>query len=210
MLQGTGLQLGGCLRSAVSPTARTGSALTEDHGSSREARGSAGSNALPPPPRKAGNLPDSEQLSGDDIRSGGVITLFKMEPMLNRKPCDARAARRARTAAPERWADGANARTRRAAPHRSAASTLAVPATGRSSGGSEVVTRGFQRPRETWHMTAPSASPAIAPSTAVVDNHEDPSPLCPSAPGRKIAPRTAVFRRATAGGQAVLRAVDSG
>ena len=40
---------------------------------------------MPLPPRKAGILPDSELLSGDDIRSGGVITLVKTEPMLNRK-----------------------------------------------------------------------------------------------------------------------------
>ena len=40
---------------------------------------------LPPPPRKAGVLPDSELLSCDGIRNGGVITLFKTEPLLNRK-----------------------------------------------------------------------------------------------------------------------------
>ena len=40
---------------------------------------------VPPPPRKAGILPDSELLSGDDIRSGGVITLFNTEPLLNHK-----------------------------------------------------------------------------------------------------------------------------
>ena len=46
---------------------------------------STGYGSLPPPPRKAGVLPDSELLSGDDIRSGGVIALFKTEPLLNRK-----------------------------------------------------------------------------------------------------------------------------
>ena len=56
-----------------------------DRGLSREARGSAGYDTLPPPPRKAGILPDSELLSGDDIRQGGVITLFNTEPILNRK-----------------------------------------------------------------------------------------------------------------------------
>ena len=40
---------------------------------------------LPPPPRMAGVLPDSELLSSDDIRNGGVIALFKTEPLLNRK-----------------------------------------------------------------------------------------------------------------------------
>ena len=52
---------------------------------SREERGSAGHGTLPPPPRKAGVLPDSELLSGDGTRSGGVITLFKTGPILNRK-----------------------------------------------------------------------------------------------------------------------------
>ena len=41
--------------------------------------------SMPPPPRKAGILPDSELLSGDDIRNGGVLALFKTEPILNRK-----------------------------------------------------------------------------------------------------------------------------
>ena len=40
---------------------------------------------MPPPPPKASILPDSELLSDDDIRSGGVIELFKTEPLLNRK-----------------------------------------------------------------------------------------------------------------------------
>ena len=40
---------------------------------------------LPPPPRKAGVLPDSELVTGDDIRNGGLIGLFKTEPILNRK-----------------------------------------------------------------------------------------------------------------------------
>ena len=41
--------------------------------------------ALPPPPRKAGVLADAELLSGDTIRSLGVVAPFKSEPMLKGK-----------------------------------------------------------------------------------------------------------------------------
>ena len=85
MLQGTELQLGGGLRSAMSPVGHYGPAsqreATPNHGNrSRTELG-----ALPPGPRKAGVLPDSELLSGDEIRAGDVVTLFKTEPMLKGK-----------------------------------------------------------------------------------------------------------------------------
>ena len=84
MLQGTELQLGhgGGLRSAMAPTGQYGTGVV---GNSREARGSASYGTLPPPPRKADILPAAELLSSDDIRQGNVITLFKAEPILNRK-----------------------------------------------------------------------------------------------------------------------------
>ena len=83
MLQGTELQLGhgGGLRSAMAPVSLYGPAAAL--GAARAE--SANSGPLPPPPRKAGILPDSELLSPDDIRGGGIITLFKAEPLLNRK-----------------------------------------------------------------------------------------------------------------------------
>ena len=69
-------------RSALASASHYGPSAVEDRG--RASRGQ-GYNTLPPPPRKAGVLPDSELLSSDDIRSGGVIALFKTEPLLNRK-----------------------------------------------------------------------------------------------------------------------------
>ena len=90
LLQGTELQLGGGLRSAMSPAGRTRFAAEDGRGrgSGQEgfARGrDSALSVLPPPPRKAGILADSELLSGDDIRSMGVVTLFKTEPMLKGK-----------------------------------------------------------------------------------------------------------------------------
>ena len=82
LLQGTELQLGGGLRSALSPASHYGPATTEERG--RAARGQSNV-TLPPPPRKAGVLPDSELLSGEAIRGGGLIGLFRTEPIRNRK-----------------------------------------------------------------------------------------------------------------------------
>ena len=81
LLQGTELQLGGGLRSAMAPTARSGPPTAEERG--RDSR--FGHEVLPPPPRKAGLLADSELLSGDEIRAAGVVTLFRTEPMLKGK-----------------------------------------------------------------------------------------------------------------------------
>ena len=81
VLQGTELQLGGGLRSALSPASHYNPASAEERGGHAKSSFST----LPPPPRKAGVLPDSELLSGDAIRSGGAIALFKTEPILNRK-----------------------------------------------------------------------------------------------------------------------------
>ena len=69
-------------------------------------------------------------------------------------------ARRAPATGWGRQAVGANAPLRRAAQRRSAASTATAAATSRSSGGTEVVTRGGQRSRETWHITARLARPS--------------------------------------------------
>ena len=81
VLQGTELQLGGGLHSAMAPTSQYGPAA----GPLPTGYNSTGYNSLPPPPRKAGVLPDSELLSGEGIRNGGVISLFRTEPLLNRK-----------------------------------------------------------------------------------------------------------------------------
>ena len=77
VLQGTELQLGldGGLRSAMASASKYGP--PKGIGTSAD--------SLPPPPRKAGILPDAELISGEDIRQNGVITLFKSEPLLNRK-----------------------------------------------------------------------------------------------------------------------------
>jgi len=87
MLQGTELQLGhgGGLRSAMASASQYGTATEGSRYLGAARSESADSGALPPPPRKAGILPASELLSSDDIRGGGVITLFKSEPLLNRK-----------------------------------------------------------------------------------------------------------------------------
>ena len=86
LLQGTELQLGSGLRSAMSQARNTsmgaGGGRTSVDFADR-ARSDFG--ALPPPPRKAGLLADSELLSGDAIRALGVVTLFKTEPMLKGK-----------------------------------------------------------------------------------------------------------------------------
>ena len=83
LLQGTELQLGGGLRSTMSQahttnTSAAGSRTPADYGD----RSRAEFGALPPPPRKAGLLPDSELISGDEIRAANVVALFKTEPML--------------------------------------------------------------------------------------------------------------------------------
>ena len=85
MLQGTALQLGlgGGLRSAMAPADRYGPGMSQ---ATRDGlKGGMSMDTLPPPPRKASVLPDSELISGDDIRDGGIITLFRTEPLLNRK-----------------------------------------------------------------------------------------------------------------------------
>ena len=88
-LQGTELQLGGGLRSAMSPAGRYGPASQREAAGSRTAewldRTRSAIDALPPGPRKAGVLPESELLTGDEIRAGDVVTLFKTEPMLKGK-----------------------------------------------------------------------------------------------------------------------------
>ena len=77
VLQGTALQLGlgGDRRSAMASASKYGPPKGGEH--------SPG--PLPLPPRKAGILPDAELMSGEAIRLNGVITLFKSEPLLNRK-----------------------------------------------------------------------------------------------------------------------------
>ena len=64
----------------MSPTARTGSEQAEERGRDGQDYGT-----WPPPPRKGGILADSELLSGDAIKSLSAVSLFKTEPMLNRK-----------------------------------------------------------------------------------------------------------------------------
>ena len=81
LLQGTELQLGGGLSSAMAPASHYGPATSAERGD--HARSSY--NTFPPPPRKAGVLPEPELLSSGSIRSGGVIALFNTEPILNRK-----------------------------------------------------------------------------------------------------------------------------
>ena len=89
-LQGTELQLGGGLRSAMSPAGQYGPASQRDAAGNRTTaewsdRTRSAFVALPPGPRKAGVLPESELLTGDEIRAGDVVTLFKTEPMLKGK-----------------------------------------------------------------------------------------------------------------------------
>ena len=84
LLQGTELQLGGGLRSAMSSANQYGPA-GNNRAADLASRARSDYGALPPPPRKAGLLADSELLSGDDIRSTGVVTLFKTEPILKGK-----------------------------------------------------------------------------------------------------------------------------
>ena len=85
LLQGTELQLSSGLRSAMSSANHYGPATGAGRMADLASKTRSDYGALPPPPRKAGLLADSELLSGDDIRSMGVVTLFKTEPMLKGK-----------------------------------------------------------------------------------------------------------------------------
>ena len=87
VLQGTELQLGlgGGRRSAMASTSQYGPSSGDGTPGAHAGSGPSNYKSLPPPPRKAGILPDSELMSSDEIRQNGVITLFKSEPLLNRK-----------------------------------------------------------------------------------------------------------------------------
>jgi hypothetical protein len=82
VLQGTELQLGGGLRSAMSPTDRSDSAARAGRMAEYAGRNRPEFYSLPPAPRKAGIWEDSGLLSGEAIRFLGAVALFKSEPPL--------------------------------------------------------------------------------------------------------------------------------
>ena len=86
--QGTLLQLGtpggsgGGLRSALSSPGHYGPASVQDRVNQHARRSASSSVTLPPEPRYAEILPAHDLMSGADIKSYGVVALFKTEPLL--------------------------------------------------------------------------------------------------------------------------------